>query len=60
MGQLLLELRELRRKYQSFTAQAVQSGSNLAFSALAWKEFESDLKRMLQILGSSILWSFCR
>ncbi|CAK8989780.1 unnamed protein product [Durusdinium trenchii] len=43
-GQILLELRRLRKKYHTFSAQ----------------EFEIDYQRLLQLLGSSILWSFCR
>ncbi|CAK8989750.1 Hypothetical protein (Fragment) [Durusdinium trenchii] len=61
-GQILLELRRLRKKYHTFSAQlAPENGRGTAsFSAIAWKEFEIDYQRLLQLLGSSILWSFCR
>eukprot|EP00913_Durusdinium_trenchii_P018756 g17626.t1 len=59
---LWVELRRLRKKYHTFSAQlAPENGRGTAsFSAIAWKEFEIDYQRLLQLLGSSILWSFCR
>lgn len=59
-GQMLLEIRQLRRKYVSFAPQAAGKSHAASFTAIAWKEFEGDYQRLLQLLGSSALWNFCR
>lgn len=59
-GQMLLEIRQLRRKYLSFAPQAAGNSHAASFTAIAWKEFEGDYERLLQLLGSSALWNFCR
>ncbi|CAE7218180.1 unnamed protein product [Symbiodinium sp. CCMP2456] len=64
VGQMLLEIRSLRRKYSDFAAEVTQGkgdhGSAASVSVIAWHEFHSDYDRLLMLLSNSMLWKFCQ
>lgn len=64
VGQMLLEIRSLRRKYSDFAAEVTQGkgdhSSAASVSVIAWHEFHSDYDRLLMLLSNSMLWKFCQ
>lgn len=64
-AQLLLECRNLRRKYAQFKAEATTTAvadtadKVAAFSVITWAEFRMDLERMQHLFSSPLLWKFC-
>ncbi|CAJ1378443.1 unnamed protein product [Effrenium voratum] len=61
VGQMLLEIRKLRRKYSRFVAEVrPDEEGQAAFLGIPWADFEADYERLLALLGSSVLWAFAQ